>query len=79
MKHSGKVIIAVLAAMFLGIAAHAQQAVTGVVKDFQGETLPGVSVLGKLNGKTVGTVTDYQGKYSISVDPGTEITFSSIG
>ena len=79
MKHSCKVIIAVLAAMLLGISAHAQQAVTGVVKDFQGETLPGVSVLGKLNGKTVGTVTDYQGKYSISVDPGTEITFSSIG
>ena len=61
MKHSGKVIIATFMAMFLCITASAQQAVTGVVVDQKGETLPGVSVLGKLNGKTSGTVTDYQG------------------
>ena len=79
MKHSGKVIIAVLSAMFLCVSAYAQQAVTGVVKDFQGEALPGVTVLGKLDGKTAGTVTDYQGKYSIAVDPGTTVVFSSIG
>ena len=79
MKHSGKVIIAVLSAMFLCISAYAQQAVTGVVKDFHGEALPGVTVLGKLNGKNTGTVTDYQGKYSITVDPGTAVVFSSIG
>lgn len=79
MKYSAKVIIAMFAAMFLCITAYAQQTVTGVVKDFQGEVLPGVSVLGKLNGKTSGAVTDYQGKYSIAVDPGTTVVFSSIG
>ena len=79
MKHSGKVIIATFMAMFLCITASAQQAVTGVVVDQKGETLPGVSVLGKLNGKTSGTVTDYQGKYSITVDPASVLVFSSIG
>lgn len=79
MKHSAKVIIASFMAMFLGVAAYAQQTVTGVVSDFLGGGLPGVTVLGQLNGKTAGTVTDYKGKYSITVDPGTTVVFSSIG
>ena len=79
MKHSGKVIIASFMAMFLYVTVYAQQTVTGVVSDFQGRVLPGVTVLGQLNGKTAGTVTDYKGKYSITVDPGTTVVFSSIG
>lgn len=60
--------------------AHLQQArnITGTVRDSDGETIPGVSIVVK--GTTTGTVTDVEGKYSLSV-PGENVTlvFSSIG
>jgi TonB-linked SusC/RagA family outer membrane protein len=54
----------VLALLVSGIS-YAQVKVTGVVKDEKGETLPGVNVVVK--GTTVGTITDADGKFSISV------------
>lgn len=52
--------------------------ITGVVKDHQGEPLPGVVVAVK--GTTTGTYSDIDGKYSLSV-PNTNLTltFSFIG
>lgn len=49
------------------MSASAQKAirVTGVVKDSKGATLPGVSV--KIKGTTIGTLTDIDGKFAISV------------
>lgn len=56
----------------------AQQVVTGVVSDDQGELLPGVTVLEK--GTNNGAVTDFDGKFVIKV-AGTEsiLVFSYIG
>ena len=51
--------------------------VTGVVNDDNGVPLPGASVVVK--GTTTGTVTDFDGNYSIEVDPGAILVFSYIG
>ncbi|MDB4903612.1 MAG: TonB-dependent receptor [Mucilaginibacter sp.] len=51
--------------------------VTGIVKDDQGLTLPGVTVTVK--GTTNGTVTDVNGKYSIKVAGDGTLVFSFVG
>ncbi len=51
--------------------------VTGTVKDAKGETLLGVNVVVK--GTTNGTITDLDGKYSLSVPSNAIIEFSYIG
>jgi TonB-linked SusC/RagA family outer membrane protein len=58
--------------------AMAQRTVTGTVADATGETLIGASVLVK--GTTTGTVTDFDGKYSLSVPEGAKtLVFSYTG
>jgi TonB-linked SusC/RagA family outer membrane protein len=53
-------------------------AVTGTVKDYSGEVLPGVSI--RIIGATQGTVTGADGEYSINVpDEKTVLEFSYIG
>ena len=72
-----------LKAMFLCIlmvvssSLFAQNIVTGSVKDDTGQTLPGVSVVVK--GTTTGTVTDINGKFSLSVPANATLTFSFVG
>jgi TonB-linked SusC/RagA family outer membrane protein len=51
--------------LFAGVTAFAQKVVTGKVTDETGSALPGVNILVK--GTTVGTVTDADGLYSISI------------
>lgn len=51
--------------------------VTGVVRDNEGETLPGVSVVVK--GSTRGTVTDIDGNFEIKVPQGATLVFSYVG
>lgn len=51
--------------------------VTGIVKDFNGELLPGVNVIEK--GTTNGAITDINGKYIINVSPDASLIFSYIG
>lgn len=51
--------------------------VNGVVKDIAGEPIIGVSVVE--SGTTNGTITDTDGKFSISVSPQGKLTFSFIG
>lgn len=52
--------------------------VTGIVKDVQDIPMPGVSVVAK--GSTIGTVTDIDGKYRISVPSNADIlVFSFVG
>jgi len=52
--------------------------VEGVVKDSTGATLPGVSVL--LKGTKIGTVTDINGKYKLTIPDGTgKLVFSYLG
>lgn len=57
---------------------YAQHPVSGVVKSNSGELLPGVSILVK--GTSKGTITDIDGKYSISADNLKDIlVFSFVG
>lgn len=63
----------------LGMQVHAQRVVTGVVTSANdGTTIPGVTVLVK--GTMVGTVTDLDGSYSITIpDGGQVLQFSYVG
>ena len=64
--------------LFAGIG-HAQTAVSGTVADESGEPLIGASVFVEGNA-TVGTITDLDGKYSLTVPEGsTALVFSFIG
>ncbi len=62
----------------LSIASFAQVQVSGNVTDFQGEPIPGVTVLEK--GTQNGVITDIDGNYNLSV-PGAEsvLVFSFVG
>ncbi len=62
----------------LPILVNAQTSITGTVADDSGFGLPGVTVL--LKGTTTGTITDFDGKYSLTAN-GTEtvLVFSYIG
>ncbi len=52
--------------------------ITGTVSDESGETLPGVNVM--IKGTTVGTTTDINGKYSVSVNKNSDLlVFSFVG
>ncbi|BDC98547.1 SusC/RagA family TonB-linked outer membrane protein [Persicobacter psychrovividus] len=64
---------------FMAGSAFAQSfTVKGIVKDETSFALPGVSVL--VNGSTIGTVTDFNGAYTIEVPEGMEtLTFSYVG
>jgi TonB-linked SusC/RagA family outer membrane protein len=56
--------------------------ITGVVKDSTGTPLPGVSILVKRTGKgpAIGTVTDVNGKYALTIpDDAKALVFSSLG
>ena len=52
------------------------QQVTGIVKDGSG-ALPGVSVIVK--GTSMGTTTDFDGKYGINASKGAVLVFSYVG
>ena len=65
------------ALLFVGVAAEAR-VITGTVKDPTGETIISASVVVK--GTTIGTVTDFDGNYSLEVpDDAKELVFSYIG
>lgn len=56
----------------------AQTSITGNVKNFRGETLPGVNVL--LKGTTIGTTTGSDGNYAIAIPEGEgTLVFTFIG
>ncbi len=64
--------------LLTGVVATAQTRVlTGTVREPNGSTLPGVSIVVK--GSTTGTQTDGNGAYKLSVLPNATLTFSFIG
>lgn len=72
--------LCLLFAAFAGISLNASGqniSVSGVVKDAEGETIPGVNVV--IQGTAIGTSADMDGKYTISVPPDSTLIFSSIG
>ena len=58
-------------------AALKQTTVNGTVVDNTGDPLPGATVV--IKGTTTGTITDVNGKYSLSVAPNAVLVFSYIG
>ena len=69
--------LALGAGLVLSASAFAQNTVTGTVKDASGEPIIGASVL--INGTSQGTVTDLDGNFTLSVQPGQKLTISYIG
>jgi TonB-dependent starch-binding outer membrane protein SusC len=64
--------------MFAGPVAWSQQVITGKVSDDTGEVIPGVNII--VEGTSLGTATDAEGKYSISVpDAESVLIYSFIG
>ncbi|MEQ9303818.1 MAG: carboxypeptidase-like regulatory domain-containing protein [Marinoscillum sp.] len=59
------------------MSAYAQETISGKVTDENGEGLPGVTL--QVKGTSTGTVTDIDGKYSLSVSPDAEVVVSFIG
>lgn len=59
------------------ISLFAQVNVTGVVVDEFGETLPGVNIV--IQGTSRGTVTDYDGEFTIQASPNEVIEASYVG
>src|SRR5947209_5532975 len=51
--------------------------VRGIVLDNNNQPMPGVSVI--IKGSTKGTVTGVEGRFTISVDKGQTLVFSSLG
>jgi TonB-dependent starch-binding outer membrane protein SusC len=74
-----KKISALITLMLMGIFVYAQEiTVSGTVTDDRdGSPLVGVTVIQK--GTLIGTSTDFDGKYSISVQPNSTLIFSYVG
>ena len=66
--------------IFAQTAQQQKQSVSGVIKDATGEPVIGASVLEK--GTTNGTITDFDGRFTLNVIPGTttssNISLSSV-
>ena len=73
-----KSIVALTCLLLTSVSAFAQtKTVTGTVTDAANEPLIGASVL--VQGTSTGTITDMDGKYSISVTPENVLVFSYVG
>jgi hypothetical protein len=76
-RHYLKHLIIILC-QFLAVSAWAQErTIYGKVSDNTGAPVAGVNVLKK--GTTIGTITDIEGKYAISVKNGETLVFSIVG
>ena len=60
----------------IGIA-FAQTSVSGIVRDSNGEVVPGANIIEK--GSNNGTVTDFDGAYSLDVNDGAVLVLSNVG
>lgn len=60
-----------------GTVAAFAEIITGIVKDENGQTIPGATV--KIKGTNIATATDIDGKFKIRADRGAVLVFSFIG
>ena len=74
---SKKIVLTLIAVLATAFAALAQQQVSGTVTDPAGAPLPGVYVY--IEGTNVGTVTDAQGAYTLTVREGDAVKFNFFG
>ena len=68
-----------LLGLFLLFSANsfAQSSVSGTISDSDGNPIPGATII--VDGTTNGTTTDFDGNYTISVNSGQSLQFSSLG
>ena len=77
-KQRNKLLITMMLGMLLSVQAFAQSlTVTGVVKDNMGEAVIGANVVVK--GTTNGTITDFDGNFTLTANKGDIIVISFIG
>ena len=75
-----KPIVIIVFLLVHSISIYAQDnTISGLVKDNEGEPLPGVSVSVKAGESISGVVTDINGKYQLKASPNATIEFSFIG
>ena len=72
-----KIVLSVFALMCITLSAFAQKQVTGTVVDKNGEPMAGVSVM--VAGTSIGTVTDVNGAYTLTMRGGDVLQFSFFG
>ena len=70
-------LLMMLAVMFFALDVSAQATINGLVKDETGEGVIGASVVEK--GTSNGTVTDFDGNFSLKCKPGATLVFTYIG
>jgi len=75
--HARKALVVLALSISAMAFAQVQTKVSGRVVDDHGEPLPGVAV--KIQGTTGGTVTDFDGNYSLNVPNGSTLSFSFVG
>ncbi|GJM28286.1 MAG: SusC/RagA family TonB-linked outer membrane protein [Cyclobacteriaceae bacterium] len=61
----------------LGVYGQNQRTVSGTVKDAQGQGLPGVAV--NIENTTTGTVTDFDGNFTLQAEDGVALIFTMVG
>ena len=72
-----KKIILILLSLF-AFQTYAQRTISGTVKDSNGDTLYGASIV--IKSSTIGTVSDIEGKYSLNIDKNAKtLVFSYVG
>lgn len=76
-NHLSKRLLSLATAFLMTVVAMAQITVSGNVKDNSGEPIIGANVLVK--GTTNGTITDFDGNFSISVPSNATLVFSYVG
>ncbi|WP_319510281.1 TonB-dependent receptor [uncultured Draconibacterium sp.] len=72
-----KLLLLLISIQFFQVVLAQQITVSGIVSSSDGELLPGVNVV--IDGTTIGTTTDFDGKYQISVKTGEKLIYSFIG
>src|SRR5882762_5334647 len=78
MKHRYLILTAMLVFGLASLALAQQRIVSGTIKDSKGTSLPGVNIIVK--GTSAGTVSDANGKYSLSIpENANTLVFSFIG
>lgn len=73
-----KVLITIFILCIFTLSSFAQSTITGIVKDISGDPLPGVTISVKESPK-IGTVTNIDGQYSITIPDQSVLIFSYIG
>ncbi|MGQ8338257.1 SusC/RagA family TonB-linked outer membrane protein [Sunxiuqinia sp. A32] len=72
-----KILLLLICIQFFGLSFAQQITLKGIVSSSDGELLPGVNVF--IDGTTKGTITDFDGKYQLTVSSGDKVVYSFIG